>query len=373
MFNDATNISARELLDSLTRANLVDDASGKPLEDGMLAYQQEKADETPIYVQVLIGIGSLLASLCVIGVLFAADILEFRSDTTVFVVWGLGFIGAALFLNRASKSTKHVFITQISFCAMLAGKILFVFGAVDLLVKDLWGIALAMLAITLLTYPLYRVPLDRFLSPFATFATILFCILDQQNYFDAPVLGGAAAVMLDVFCLVQVALAAFLLTGTNVKRDYIPLAYAAVFSLCLTVTCYAAGSEFLMGGRVPAADPSFINALLTVALIGLIGWVAGDLEKLKTPPLMLAMGGVLLLGAVSAPGVILAISLLVLGYARHEKLLSLVGALLLPVFIVQFYYNLETSLLVKSGILLASGAVLLAGHFYLAFKKWDRA
>jgi uncharacterized membrane protein len=104
----------------------------------------------------------------------------------------------------------------------------------------------------------------------------------------------------------------------------------------------------------------------------LIGWAAGNLEKLKTEPLMLASLGAILLGIVSAPGVILSICLMVLGYAKHEKLLLLTGILLMPVFIFFYYYNLDVSLMAKSGVLVGSGVVLLVGRGYLAAKQLDR-
>ena len=57
---------------------------------------------------------------------------------------------------------------------------------------------------------------------------------------------------------------------------------------------------------------------------------------------------------------------LIIGYARHDKLLLVLGALLMPAFLWLYYYSLDFSLLTKSLILTGSGVILLAGHFYLA-------
>jgi uncharacterized membrane protein len=71
------------------------------------------------------------------------------------------------------------------------------------------------------------------------------------------------------------------------------------------------------------------------------------------------------LAAVTTPGVLAAIGLLVLGHARRDALLLAMGTAFFPIFIVVFYYEMEVSLLAKSYILMASGAVLLAARWFL--------
>jgi uncharacterized membrane protein len=63
---------------------------------------------------------------------------------------------------------------------------------------------------------------------------------------------------------------------------------------------------------------------------------------------------------------------MVLGYTKHDKLLLLTGIMFMPVFIFLYYYNLDISLMAKSGVLVGSGAVLFMGRGYLAAKQLDR-
>ena len=114
------------------------------------------------------------------------------------------------------------------------------------------------------------------------------------------------------------------------------------------------------------------NIVVTIGLIALFAWVAKGRNKLKTEPLLLACIGALLLGIISAPSILFAIALMVLGYAKHEKKLTIIGGLLMPVFLFYYYYNLEVSLLVKSLILIGSGMVLLVGSFYMQYKGWSK-
>ena len=120
-------------------------------------------------------------------------------------------------------------------------------------------------------------------------------------------------------------------------------------------------------------SPYFASAVLTGGLIALFGWVAGAMAKLRTQPLLLASTGAALLGLIAAPGMLLAIMLLVLGYARHERPLLATGVALIPIFLFLYYYQLDLSLLQKSAALAGSGALLLAGRFYLRRRGWDKA
>ena len=357
-----TNIHAGQLLDALQKAGFVDANESVQVGQFIQAQQQEK--ELPLYLRILVGIGAFIASLCFIGFLIVSKIISFDSEAGL-IFRGLIFVGGALFLAKTSgdkdNTVKHSFLIQSSFCAMGVGKILFVMGFAEMFGRDgNWGVTLATLIITAATYHVYRMSIDRFLSTLAIFISLLINIISKWYF------GTSTEIVLNLFFFIQIILVAVLLMHGRVKRDYIPLAYAAAFSLCITVTFFA------MESKIGHWRNQHINAILTLSLVGLIGWTAGNLEKLKTEPLILASLGSVLLGIISAPGVILSICLMVLGYAKHEKLLLLMGNLLMPVFIFLYYYNLDISLMAKSGVLVGSGIILLAGRGYLAAKKLVR-
>ncbi len=72
-----------------------------------------------------------------------------------------------------------------------------------------------------------------------------------------------------------------------------------------------------------------------------------------------------LLGLLSAPGILAAIGVTILGHLERDFILRSLGLVFLPVYLIAFYYNLDTSLLAKSGILIASGAILWGARWYL--------
>lgn len=98
----------------------------------------------------------------------------------------------------------------------------------------------------------------------------------------------------------------------------------------------------------------------------------GNVKQIRTKPFLLASVGAIFLGILSAPGILLAIGLMVLGYARYSRFIIIIGASLVPIFLFLYYYNLDISLLQKSGVLVSSGILLLIGRFYLNYRGWDK-
>jgi hypothetical protein len=358
-----TKYHAADLLNALADKGLTD--RNQALSDFIISQQQET--ELPLYLRALIGVGAFIASVCFIGFLVAAEIISFRNETGM-IIWGLIFVAAAIGLQQiagADNTVKHSFFMQSSFTSMAVGKTLFVFGATEILESG-WGASIATLIITGATYHIYRMSIDRFLSSFAVIFSILVNILLD------PDVSGARELLFNGFFLFQIAGAAILFTHGKIKCDYIPLSYAFAFSLCVSILFLASQAEFGYWQHKGLIHPAFVNVVLTGGLIALIGWAAGGMEKLKREALLLASSGAVLLGLISAPGIILAIGLMILGYAKHEKLLITLGGLLTPIFLFLYYYNLDISLMHKSGILLGSGVLLLAGRVYLKYKGWDK-
>lgn len=366
--------SAEDILSHLNEKELIADDTKEQLSKFIINKQSEQ--ELPLYLLVLLGIGAFIASLLLIQFLVLSSIIDTDNSTNL-IIWGLIFIGGAIGLYRLSNQKSNTPITnsffiQFSFTSMLIGKILFVIG-IDILLDYewtlmSWEITLALLFLSSATYHIYKVSIDRFLSSFALlFSIIINIILD----FDRSI--GlrdyiSPATLINIFFLLQFLGSAFLLTYPKIKSDYIPLSYAFVFSLCATIFFLSSYARF--GEEI--INQVFINILLIVGLITLFIHISGGIKKLKKEPLIFTSIIALLLGLISAPGILLAIGLLALGYYKHENILIGLGVLILPVFLISYYYNLDISLIQKSIILMGSGILLLLGRLYLKYKQWDK-
>ena len=113
-----------------------------------------------------------------------------------------------------------------------------------------------------------------------------------------------------------------------------------------------------------------VQGLLTVALMALILWVAGRHRARPSEAIILSLVGAVLLGVLSDPGILLALGIMVLGYATHRPQHSLLGLLFAIGFGWHFYYALELTLLQKSLTLVTSGMLLLAAAAYMHRRGW---
>lgn len=326
-----------------------------------------RKDELPLYLHALLGIGAFIAAAFFILFLGAAELIK---DDASLIIWGVLFVVAALAVaasqSDGSSPIGDSIATQLSFCLMVSGKIMFVAGfAIVSKPNEIWGANIGALLAAGATYFIYRMSLDRFLSALAVLVLVFCTIITEFS-------GDGATILLSAFFIAQLVAAAFLMTHGRVGRDAAPLAYAVIVSLGIEAAFFASQNVIGPWGHRYDFNPAAINIALAAALITLMGWAAGDLRRLTSQPLILAAGGAAVLAMVSMPGVLLAIGVMILGYARHDRLLLLLGVLLVPFFLYLYYYNLDLTLFAKSGILIASGAVLLAGWGYMHHHGFDR-
>lgn len=317
--------------------------------------------EAPLYIRILTGIGAALAAVFFIAFLYGTGVIEFDNASSL-VPTGLVLIAAAVGLHRLSGTGESVtgsFLLQMSFAAMASGKFLAVIGF-DAFHHSPMSVPLAILVVSTATYHLYPLSLDRFLSSFMFLLSILVNVVfgDETTMPREPLFNG--------FFVLQLAGAAVLLTHRRIRREYVPVAQALALSLCASVLYPSAYQATGYSPPYFAIDPFFVNALLAGGLVALFAWAGGGVAALKRQPMIVASLGAVLLGAVSALGVLLSIGLMVLGYARQEKFLLVLGALLMPAYLWLYYYNLDVSLLTKSLMLTGGGVILLAGRFYMA-------
>lgn len=363
-----TNMNAGGLLAEMEKAQHITPTENAWLSDYIASNQPQ--EELSVLLRILLGVGAFISASFLMGFFSITGVIDFKSSVQL-MFWGGIFVLNAIFMVRRAETqglVGHSFLVQTSFCSIGIGKLLFVLGFMQLVGRahDNWAANFAVLLITAAAWPFYKMSLDRFLSTCAVLFMLLINIVMERK------LGIGREVALNVFCLVQIVALGVLFTHAKVTRDFVPVAYALLASLGATVLLFSIQTDIGWGPYQWKLDPSYMNICLSAALVGLIGWAAGDLRKLKNEPLALAAVAAVLLGLVSAPGAIYAIGLMVLGYARLEKPLIAAGALALPLFLFLYYYNMDVSLMQKSGILIASGAVLLAGKIYMSARGFGR-
>ena len=341
--------SVRKVLDRLQEQGLVDEPAVKRIAEHLS--REQAAPATPWYIKALIGTGAWVAAGFFIAFLLSAKLISIRDDELL-LFWGFAFIGGATVIRRL---TRHVFHVQLALALSVAGHIMALGGISDFRARHLWKAVLAALLLCAALYPLYKDSIHRFLSTLAAVVLICAWLLAEGMHHGLHVL-----VFLEALGI------GYLFTSRRVPAAMRPMAYALAVSLPVTL-----GLMLMpwMKVRTPWWPSS---AILALALVWLYGRLAGGLDQLRREPMVVAICVTLLLGIVSTPGVLAAVWLLVLGYALGDRILLGVGFVFLPAFIVMYYYDLDVSLLAKSGILGATGAVLLGARWYLSTRPWAR-
>lgn len=323
--------------------------------------------EPPIYLKILTAVGTAVATVFFLGFLGVSGLISFDKGTSL-MVWAAIFlamgIGLALSLRAAAPGLGRDFAAQSAFVALALGKVLAVGGAAQIWGFDKTGVVTAtLLVVTILTYPVSGSSLDRLLSPYAVAGSALF---------DLTRSGGDLTAGLTLYHLVATAVAGGLLLSHRMPAGLRPVGLAALAAMGTVVCLIASGHDFGIWVTRQPIDVRPIEAILTLSLIGTVAWVAGGFERLARPPLAAATVAVAALGFAGAPGLIFALIVLLVGHARHDVPMRVVGILALPAFLVLWYYGRDMSFLQKSAALVGSGALLLAARGVMARQGWDR-
>lgn len=288
--------------------------------------------------------------------------------------------------NRAGLAQD--FSMQLGLTLLQAGKIAVVSGLVQLFepVLDVgwfWPIAMALGVVGTISFLLFPSSLERFLAAIAFLVAVWIAIIvDSPKTSEA--LGFSILILLHLL-----ALSAFL-KWSSWRRHLSALYDALLVSLCIgvgIVSTYVDWAAFVvMEVSSSQADTVFAafgqkwptQLLLTLSLLALIVWIGQgrwDMNRKATwfEPLAVTCAGVILLGLLSDPGILLALGLLILGYATHRSAHVVLGLLFAIGFGIRFYYALDLTLLEKSAILVASGLVLLASAGFIYWRGWQQS
>lgn len=335
------------------------------------AIRADAAEERPpLHLKILAAVGTFLATVFFLAFLAVADLISLNSGSGL-LSWGLAFIATGIALSlalpRAPAGMRRDALAQTAFTALALGKVMSVAGILFLVGTDRpWVPTAAILAVTAITYPVSATSLDRVLSPFAAGVAALLEILSRRSFGIDPSLALAA-----LFALAT-GIAGFLLLSHRVPLALRPIGTAALALMGTIVCILAAGQDAGAWANGRPLDSRPVEAVLTLALIGVIGWAAGGLTRLARPALLAATAGAVLLGVAGAPGISFALLVLILGHALHDVPLRVAGVLALPMFLVLWYYGRDMTFLEKSATLVGSGLLLLAGQAVIIRAGWDR-
>jgi len=335
-----------DIRDFAARMALDADAAGRALGNDPAS----QGDTQPWYVRGLLGVGAWMTSLPILalGAVLVMEIVPDQDGGLAFLVAGLGLFATGLALVRAGAG---VFRTQLGVAFGAAGAVLS--GAAMLV--DIDALALA----TLITAGLAGIGIA--LTRDASFQAVL--SMCAAGFGVASLLDGDAVVPQTSLAL-ALPIGCFLLTHPP-RRDLRSLAVVLLFTALF-------GLAWTDGGVLPddhdatempgwlvlarSADPWLARAI-AIATSAWLVLPAG--QRGRHGPLLLPVAAALLCLVLPPSGGV-GLAMIALAYGLGSRLLALGGGLGLCYALFVFYYDLDTTLLIKSAMLVAAGTIVLA-------------
>ena len=319
---------------------------------------------SPWFISLLFGMSGLLASLFFIG--FLTLLLDntglLDSTLAVFIIGGiLSGIGGFLFYN--ARRRHRPFWNSLAFAITLAGQGYIAYALLASEITEPLNIGLLLLVQLLMT-----VAIPNFIYRLLSATLALSCLFYLLNYYHLSEISlGLLALITSVTHLQRYRLAAFIPTKWRMNALEITnaIGYASAYVL-LSVSVYFIAAEY--GNSFDSYGEAFsYNYYLAQGLLTLASLYAAYLILKRYHIKLLSAAGLLISAAIVLLGImsiyvsgLLATSLIIIiATANSQRVLLGLGIIALVGYIFWYYYQLDTSLLVKSASMLVIGIALL--------------
>lgn len=328
------------------------------------------AAPSPWFISLLFGFSGVFASLFFIG--FLTLILDntglLDSTLALFIIGGiLSGIGGFLFYN--ARLRHSAFWNSLAFAVTLAGQGYIAYALLASEITEPLSIVLLLLVQLLMT-----VVIPNFVYRLLSATLALVCLLYLLNYYHlSEVSLGLLALITSVTHLQRYTLAAFIPTKwrMNALEIMSAIGYASAYVL-LSISVYfiAAeyGNSFANFNSLDSYGEAFsYNYYLAQGLLTLASLYAAYLILKRYHIKLLSAAGLLISAAIVLLGImsiyvsgLLATSLIIIiATANSQRVLLGLSVIALVGYIFWYYYQLDTSLLVKSVSLFVIGIALL--------------
>jgi hypothetical protein len=346
--------SVRDVLTQISRGG---EGLSTTVEDATRAALARLAAAAPMpwYLRFLIGAGAWVGASFLLSAILGLILLASgeRLNSVAFVL-GCLFIMASVLLRRRVNTP---FLTQLALVVSSTGQIL-VIGAVGSATHSViaGGISAIVSSSVLIVWFPDRV--QRFSATLVVFGALAVVIADHRIAHGMDAM--ALVVLVLTLSLWRFAPRGFTLEHADLVE---PIGYGLVIALLgvlatHTIVMMANLHEVGWLRLGPMSIVAFIVALLALAAAI---FVEHGVQLVRVEA-MAAFAGIVLLGAItrSTPAIVATVLLLVLGFDRRARTLIALATVFFLGFGAAFYYDLQLTLLQKSGILMLSGALCLA-------------
>ena len=330
----------------------------------------ESAARSPWFISLLFGMSGILASLFFIGFLtLMLDNTGLLDSTLAVIIIGalLSVIGGFLFYNARSRHSP--FWNGLAFAITLAGQGYIAFALLANEIAEPLNIMLLLLVQLLMT-----IVIPNFIYRLLSATLALSCLFYLLNYYHlSEVSLGLFALITSVAHLQRYTLAAFIPTKWRASFFDISstIGYASAYVL-LNVSVYFIAAEYGNSfdnldsldnyGEVFSYNYYLAQGLLTLASLYAAYLILKRYHiKLLSTAGLLISAAIIILGVISiyVSGLLATSLIIIIATANSQRVLLGLGVIALVGYIFWYYYQLDTTLLVKSASMIVIGIALL--------------
>ncbi|BDS10080.1 DUF4401 domain-containing protein [Aureispira anguillae] len=317
-------------------------------------YHDSAAKKTPILVQVLMFIGSILGAIFFLGFMALSEV--FQSEIFILIT---GLIIAIVGLTIPYQSKQEATAEPVGMALLIVGCTLFTIGFISYGNNSFFTFLILSLITSIIVVVIAGSHLQK-ISAVLCANLCAYWLIWEMNWG----VGYNFLVLLNA----SIATIAWLKEPQILaQQSRLGQWYAAILNGCsISMIAVLVGSVNIYQNYHwdgVTINPSYWW-LSSILLVALVLWTLSETldrvgEKNKKIPILLG-AGIALLVLIQAPGIVAGILLLFLGVYSSYYLFAGQGILAIFFFTGMFYYNMETTLLLKSILMVSAGLIFLA-------------
>jgi hypothetical protein len=343
------------------------------------ANEQNERDETPWFLHLFFGFSGVVASLFLVGfltlILYQADVFE---SFALQLVVGILLSGVAFALFKNKNSRNNTFWNSLAFALSGAGQLYLIFALFGNEFINNISHPLSVWLLLLLQI-LMLIIMPNIVHRLLSCMLALGCVVYLLGFYHLPEVNlGLLAIIASVvnlqrYQLLQSVPIKWRSAGFSISKA---IAYASALMLLL-FSVYIVAGEYSSNGFI-SNDFSY-NYFLAQGLLVIASLYAAYLILKRYRIKLLSQSGIvticatMVLGLVSVyvSGLLAASLVIVIAIANSQRVLLGLGIFALVSYVFWYYYQLDTSLLVKSGSMLIMGMVMLLMRWLLVSRYFS--
>jgi hypothetical protein len=350
--------SPEQLWDQLTEEHLVSGEMG-PLPDA----------HSPWFVRFMLGFAGWFGALFMLSFVGAAMAFIIRSSSASIIAGALICVVAAVIFRFSQEKD---FVVQFGLATSFAGQALFIFGIMQIFK---WENGFSYVCVTIFEVVLAAFVANEIHRAATAFAAAVSLSLVLWWY-GVPYL--APALVTAAMAVVWMHEFAWADRGPIFRPIGYSLALAALY--CNGVLIMHGYSWLLERRAISIPELARLSSWTGVLAIGavflyavfrLLGREGLGIKERQAQAALIAAAAIAIV-SYKAPGIATGLIIVLLGYANANRVLTGLGIFSLIVYLSLYYYQLQSTLLVKSGSLMITGSVLLVARFVLG-RLWPAA